>query len=317
VAPRLRYLSSQATQATWSFSADDGARGAELLVDGRPRPACDRMGRQIRCELRGMFPGGHTVELRLPGAVLRRSVLIGRPFPERPLAVRVRTPEEAKAAGEAGADAVVLDPSQLLGEAQEITEQAHLHGARVLVLGQPELVERAGVDGIIGSAALAPELARRFPEARVLPFDAAATARLAELADRGDPAQALTLGAKGLVEAQGLLADALALFAPSGAIVDAKAWPLLRARHRHPALDRGRAEAVVKEPRRLLAVLRRGSDELFLAVNGDKAPWPLRVPGPPAPVDLLGSHVEAGQLELQGGDVALVVNAPAPDRTRF
>ena len=38
----------------------------------------------IRCELRGLWPGGHTLEVRLPNAVLKRSVLIGKPWPERP-----------------------------------------------------------------------------------------------------------------------------------------------------------------------------------------------------------------------------------------
>src|SRR5262245_45454552 len=84
--PRLRLVSSEPTGAAWSFVIEDRGGGAELLIDGRPRTiGCMRAGVTIRCELRGMFPGGHTVEVRLAGAVLRRSVVLGSPWPARPV----------------------------------------------------------------------------------------------------------------------------------------------------------------------------------------------------------------------------------------
>src|SRR6185503_10483361 len=131
---RLRYLSSVATQASWSFVIDDRARAAELLVDGRTRlHDCDRAGRTLRCELRGLFPGGHTVEVRLPGAVLERSVVIGKPWPVRPALVRVRSADEAGAAAAAGADGVIADGALDPAELGEIADAAHARGARFLV----------------------------------------------------------------------------------------------------------------------------------------------------------------------------------------
>ena len=154
VAARLRYVSSQATEASWSFVVDDHARSAELLVDGRERPDCDRAGLTVRCELRGLFPGGHTVELRLPGAVLRRSVVVGRSWPERPVLVRVRSPDEAKEASEAGADGVIADPATALTDLQEIAEAAHVRSARLFVVGDAGAIETAGADGVVGGSAL-------------------------------------------------------------------------------------------------------------------------------------------------------------------
>src|SRR5258708_34264379 len=104
---RLRFVSSYATQASWSLVVDDRARAAASWIDGRPRSDdCRRVRTQIRGELRGLWPGGHTVELRTAGALLRRSVLVGRPWPAKLALVRVRNEDEAEAAAKAGADGI-------------------------------------------------------------------------------------------------------------------------------------------------------------------------------------------------------------------
>jgi hypothetical protein len=174
---RLRWISSQATQASWSLVVDDRARGGELWIDGRTRDDdCGRVRSQIRCELRGMWPGGHTFELRVAGAVLKRTVLIGHPWPERLAIVRVASPDDAEAAAKAGADAVLVSG----GETRAIVAAAHAKSVRALVWWDASAIEWAGADGII-TGSIPPELAVRFPEARVLPAppeptDAAATA---------------------------------------------------------------------------------------------------------------------------------------------
>jgi hypothetical protein len=175
--PRLRWVSSQATQASWSLVVDDRARGGALWIDGRPREDnCDRVRSQIRCELRGLWPGGHSFELRVAGAVLKRTVLIGHSWPERLAIVRVRSPDDAEAAAKAGADAVLVSG----GETRSIVAAAHAHSMRALVWWDASAIEWAGADGIV-TGAIPPELAVRFPEARVFlpppePTDAAATA---------------------------------------------------------------------------------------------------------------------------------------------
>ena len=213
---------------------DDHARSAELLVDGRERPDCNRAGLTVRCELRGLFPGGHTVELRLPGAVLRRSVVVGRSWPERPVLVRVRSADEAKEASEAGADGVIADPATALSELQDIAEAAaHARSARLFVVGDAGAIETAGADGVVGGA-IPPELRLRFPEARVLGLDAAGTVALEKLAASASAEDSGKLDqAVGVVEGKGLIAGTLALLAPRGAIVDKSVFPLLGARKRH------------------------------------------------------------------------------------
>jgi hypothetical protein len=215
---RLRFVSSYATHASWSFVVDDRARGAQMLIDGRFRyTGCDRAGRTLRCELRGMFPGGHTVELRLPGAVLRRSVLIGRDWPTRPALVRVGSPDEAKAAARAGADGVIADASLGAETLGDIAEAVHTEGARLFVPADATAIETAGADGVIGGE-LPPDVKRLFPEARALSLDAEASKLLAAV-DKGTPLPqpAPIYAATGLVEGRGLYAGALALLGPAGA----------------------------------------------------------------------------------------------------
>lgn len=160
----MRFVSSYATQASWSLVVDDRARGAEIWIDGRPRvDACDRIRTQVRCELRGLFPGGHTFELRTAGAVLRRSVLVGAPWREKLALVRVRNEDEAEAAAKAGADGVII----VGGDWKPIVDAAHKAGVRALVVGDAGAIEWASADGVVGGA-IPPPLHARFPEARAI-----------------------------------------------------------------------------------------------------------------------------------------------------
>ncbi len=180
---RLRFVSSYATQASWSLVVDDRARGAEIWIDGRPRmDNCDRVRTQIRCELRGLFPGGHTVELRTAGAVLRRSVLIGTPWRDKLALVRVKNEDEAEAAAKAGADGVII----VGGDWKPIVDTAHKAGIRALVVGDAGAIEWAGADGVVGGA-IPSGLHSRFPEARALdwPPEAASTDEARALLERG------------------------------------------------------------------------------------------------------------------------------------
>ncbi len=197
---RLRVVSSYATQASWSLVVDDRARGAEIWIDGRLRQdACDRVRTQIRCELRGLFPGGHTFELRVAGTVLRRSVLIGRPWRDKLALVRVKNEDEAEAAAKAGADGVII----VGGDWKPIVDVAHKHGARALVVGDGEppagtrragadqpaanAIDWAGADGVVGGA-IPRELHERFPEARAIdwPPEAKSGDEAQRLLERGN-----------------------------------------------------------------------------------------------------------------------------------
>ncbi len=181
---RLKFVSSYPTQASWSLVVDDRARGAEIWIDGRPRTDnCDRVRTQIRCELRGLFPGGHTVELRTAGAVLRRSVLIGAPWRDKLALVRVKNEDEAEAAAKAGADGVII----VGGDWKPIVDTAHKAGIRALLVGNAGAIEWAGADGVVGGD-IPPALHARFPEARALPWppEAKSTDDARALLDRGN-----------------------------------------------------------------------------------------------------------------------------------
>jgi hypothetical protein len=187
---RLRFVSSYATQASWSLVVDDRARAAEIWIDGRPRTdGCDRVRTQLRCELRGLFPGGHTVELRTAGAVLRRSVLIGAPWHDKLALVRVRNEDEAEAAAKAGADGVII----VGGDWKPIVDSAHKAGVRALVVGDAGALEWAGADGVVGGEIPAP-LHARFPEARALAWPPEAK--------RADEARALLERGNAIVAAE-------------------------------------------------------------------------------------------------------------------
>jgi hypothetical protein len=161
---RLRFVSSYATQASWSLVVDDHAKAAQIWIDGRTREdACNRVRSQIRCELRGLWPGGHSVELRTAGAVLRRSVLIGRPWRDKQALVKVRSDDETEAAARAGADGVIV----VGGDWKIIVDVAHKNGVRALVVGDAGALEWASADGVVGGEIPRP-LHDRFPEARAI-----------------------------------------------------------------------------------------------------------------------------------------------------
>jgi hypothetical protein len=304
---RLRFVASQATQASWSFRVDDRARGGELLVDGRPRDTgCSRAGREIRCELRGLFPGGHVVELRLPGALLRRTVLIGRPWPARPQLVRAQTPEEATQAIDAGADGIVLDARGFASpvDLSDLVDVVHLRSGRAVVIGDARAIEYAGADALLGDAVPA-ELIERFPEARTLTLDGPVATLDAALA------------AHGLVEARGLSEAALAQAAPHGAIVDRAAFPLLTARKRHAALRTGAASAFAVEAGHLGLKLEQGRDAVLALVNTSDAPWTTRPPPLAAPTAIVGALPQNGELTVPAHDAIVLAGAPPADQTRY
>jgi hypothetical protein len=292
-AARLRFVSSSPTQASWAFVLEDRARAAQILIDGRTRDAgCDRQGSRVRCELRGLWPGAHTVDLRLAGARLFRSVMLGRPLPQHPALVRVWDADGARRAAEAGADGVVIAAER----ADELVDAGHARGLRVIVGGAPDAavatLERHAADGVL-DAAIPDELQRRFPEARAL-------TRLAEPKDAAAAALALLHG---------------------GAIVDEHAFPLLRARRRHAALVEGSVRERLTDGRHRALELRAGADAVLLLINQGEQPW--QVPTEPLlstiphPLDLLGSAPTAGGLVVAPGDAAAVIASPTPDRTRY
>ena len=167
---RLRLLASNTSRATWVFSIEDHAQSGSFFFDGRPRPdACVRRGRRLECQLRGLFPGGHTFELRLPGALLRRSAVIGVAWPEHPLLTTARLPADVAQAADARLDGIVIPRDAVSEDAvRELVWAAHGRGLRAFVEGDSSWIERAGADGSAGIEGLPPELARRYPGARAL-----------------------------------------------------------------------------------------------------------------------------------------------------
>lgn len=253
--PRLRFVSSTATQASWSLVVDDRARAGQLWVDGRPRDEdCDRVRSQIRCELRGVWPGGHTFELRVAGAVMRRTVLIGRPWPERLALVRVATPEEVEAAAKAGADGILVTG----GETRSLVNAAHAAGTRAFVWSDATAVEWAGADGIVAGV-MPKDLQERFTEAKGLGTPPP------EVADAAAAALALMSG---------------------DAIVPVSAFDFLRERKHHRSLQQGKATPASGDAppkHRALAVDDRGKDPMTVYVNLDSAPWEVHAFAPPLP----------------------------------
>jgi hypothetical protein len=322
-ASRLRWVSSTPAGAAWSFVVDDHGQGATVLVDERPRvTACDRAGRTLRCQLRGLFPGGHTVEARVSGAVLRRSALLGRSWPERPLMIRARTPAEVR--GAADADAAILPGDH--PDLPALVEDAHRAGIRALAECADEAcgtaaVERAGADGVLGPSAGASD---SFPETRAFSIDKPTSATLsAALAEARVP----PLPGSGVLDTRGPLGAALAIAAGHAAVVDVEpqqsptALPNLNAaRRRHAALARGTSEPVAVEgalPGQAAFRLRWKKDEVLVLVNLTTTPWAVRPPGIVRPLDLLGSSLRDGVLEVRARDVALVIPTPGPDPTQF
>jgi hypothetical protein len=322
-ASRLRWVSSTPAGAAWSFVVDDHGQGATVLIDERPRvTACDRAGRVLRCQLRGLFPGGHTIEARLAGAVLRRSALLGRSWPERPLMVRAKTSAEVR--GAADADAAVLPGEH--PELPALVEDAHRAGIRALVeCATPACaetaVERAAADGVIGAQ---PPSLEQFPETRAFTIDKAGSAALAAaLAEAKIP----SLSGSGVIDTRGPLGAALAIAAGRAVLLDVDpqqsptALPNLNAaRRRHAALSRGTSEPVAIEgaqPGQGAFRVRWKKDEVLVLINLGATPWSVRPPGVSRPLDLLGSSLRDGILEVRPHDVALVIPTPGPDPSQF
>jgi hypothetical protein len=283
-AGRLRLISSQATQASWSLVVDDRARGAELLIDGRLRDdACERVRSTIRCELRGLWPGGHTLEMHLPGAVLKRTVLIGKPWPERLVFARAASRDEARAAAEAGADVIIAE-----GDVDDAITGAHQAGARAAVAKDVTLIERGGADAVL-DADLPADVAQRFPEARRLaaPPRAASLAEAAAAIAQGQPIE-----------------------------VAPNAFALLRARKKHAALQRGDVKTLVSEAGHRAWELHATSDSVIVAINDSDGEWTLKTDFR-APIDLLGGHANEDQITVRARDVGVIIRSPLPDVTRY
>src|SRR5205823_6586747 len=209
-----------------------------------------------------VFPGGHSVEVRLPAAVLKRTVIIGRPWAARPAFVRVRDADEAVAAAKAGADGVLVDAKAL--DPIEVIEAAHKQGTRALA-GSVELVEMGAADGVLGME-LPPELRRRFPEARVYRVDETATAAVAAFAAGGEAAALKDALARagGLTAGTGLVGGAAALTAEKGALVDRAALGILDGRRRHASLREGKLQDLRLDGARYGVTFVAGSDSATL-----------------------------------------------------
>jgi hypothetical protein len=316
-APRLRLVSSETELATWSFVVEDPAGAAQILIDGRPRvDACRRAGLMLRCELRGLFPGGHTLELRLAGGVLRRSAFIGPAWATRPILVRGRDAATIAGAAHAGADGVLIPWAMEPAAIDELVEAAHKGGIRILVdtpiaVGDAlaERIERYGLDGAIG-ASLSANAARRFPSVRTFTIDEAASRALASnLAGEPLPLDRLAQGT-GLIDAHGALGLGLAMLAGRAAIAEGASFTLLGVRKRHRALREGTTTVLADDGLRRAVRLQAGGDAVTLVTNTGKEPYTPTVEMPPSPIDLLGGHVAGGEPVVAPGDVAAVLASP-------
>ncbi len=319
--PRMRLVTSEPIGAAWSFVVEDHGRAAQLLVDGRPREGCSRAGVTLRCELRGLFPGGHTLELRLAGGVLRRTAVLGVALGARPVLVRARDLGTVAAAAHAGADGVLVPAGLEPGALEELVEAGHKAGTRVLVeVGAPgdveRLIERYAFDGVVG-APLPPSAARRFPAARALAIDAGASRALADhLA--GAPLELARLAdGAALVETHGALGLGLALATGRGAIADGPAFALLGVRRRHKALREGGRTVLADDGRRRAVRVQAGGDALTLVANAGDAPYAPAIELPPMPIDLLGGPMRATGPTVPPGELAAILASPDPDRTKY
>ena len=319
--PRMRLVSSEATQATWSFVVEDRGGAAQLLIDGRPRASgCARAGVALRCELRGLFPGGHTVELRLAGSVLRRSTVVGSPLPARPLLVRARDLATVVDAGHAGADGIVMPAGLEPSAIEEIVEGAHKTSLRVFVEGEATqtagLIARHALDGLVG-APIDAETQRRFPSAHSLWIDQTASLALASGRD-GVAVPMASLGAgDGLLETHGALQAGLALAAGRGALVDGGAFRLVAVRRRHKALREGTPSVLMDNGVHRAVRMTSGADAVLLVFNAGNDRWAPTLELPPAPIDLLGGPMNASGPTVPSGDLAAILASPDPDRTRY
>jgi hypothetical protein len=133
------------------------------------------------------------------------------------------------------------------------------------------------------------DLAARFPEARALPA----------------PPRAASL------------ADAAAAIAEGRPIeVAPNAFPLLRARKKHAALQRGESKPLVSEAGHRAWELHATSDAVIVAINDSDGEWTLAT-NFRAPIDLLGGHADQEKITVRARDVGVIIRSPLPDTTRF
>ena len=323
--PSMRLYSSSPAGATWSLVVEDRARAGQLLIDGRPRfGGCDRAGVMLRCELRGMFPGGHTVELRLAGRVLRRSAVLGGGVPERAILVRARDLATVAGAAHAAADGVAIPEGLEPLAFEELVEAAHKAGIRAFIEAAPAhpddatisaAIERYALDGAVG-ATIAPGVARRFPQAKAMQIDRDGSSLFAS--HRANPLPLATLvKGTGLLDTQGALQLSLAMAAGRAAITDGGGFALMSLRRRHKALREGTATALVDDGLRRAIRMAAGGDAVTLVQNAGAEAWTPTIELPPVPIDLLGGPMSPTGPTVPPGDVAAILASPDPDRTRY
>ncbi len=301
----LRLVSSQPTEATWSFVVEDHSHTAELLIDGRNRSqGCIRHGSILRCDLHGLFPGGHTAELRLPGAVLRRSVVVGK-WPERPMFVRVVDEDLIRRAAELRIDGVIVAASAI-----DLVEVAHARGLRVLVEGLTDAelelaLERSCADGVVGQVVASPAR-ERFPQTHSFSIE---HKEPGEKIDR-------VIATQGLTDAHGRAQAALALLGQGqGMIIDSSALDLAAVRKGHPAFRRGTVSNLTEEQGRARCELVSGNDRVTFLFNNGAAVWNIRSQKAPLYQDRAQFH--APNLELQPGGVAILAGFAQSAVTNF
>ena len=318
--PRMAFRASSPTDGAWAFSITDHSGAAQLLLDDRYRgDICRRVGQELRCEIRGLFPGGHTVEVRLPGAVLHRSALIGVPWPKRPLLVEVRSVEQATAAARAGADCLLYTGEDVT-LAADLALAAHANGARLAIALPGSAIAATGADAV-WARALDPETKRRFPETREL-IPHANPQLLAELAAPGEPiAWQRVLDAVGVVQAIDPATVKLAplgLLAPAGLLVDEKNLDLVKARRKQAALRDGKPTLKLEQPRRAVVEFQLGRHSTLWVANLDPVEeWRFVPDGVAQPLDLLGGSLDGEAIRIRPSDFSLIVRLPGRDPSRL
>lgn len=314
---RMAFRASRPTDGAWAFTITDHSGAGQMLLDDRYRnDICRRAGQDLRCEIRGLFPGGHSVEVQMPNAVLRRTALVGIPWPKHPLVVRVYDVEQARSAAYAGADAVLYEGEDR-DVAQDITRVAHAAGARMVLALPGEAVAFTGADAV-WDRALDPETKRRFPETRELipnkQGDLVGTA-----AARGDreSLEAL-LRASGVVEVQKAEHTALGLLAPGGMLIGANNLELCKQRKKQPVLRNGTAQLKSLDARHAVVEFRLDDKSLLWAANFDPAAdWRFVPEGVAQPLDLLGSSLDGDAIRIRPNDFSLIVRLPGRDPSRL
>ena len=267
--------------------------------------------------MRGLFPGGHTVQVQMPGAVLRRSALIGIPWPMRPLVVRVRDVEQAQTAARDGADLVLYEGADV-SLAADIVLSAHANGARVaLTLPGSGAIAQTGADAV-WARTLDSETKRRFPETREL-IPSNSPTLLEEVAAAADRASFdRLLATVGVVEVPRPALAPLGLLAPGGIVVDPTSLDLVKARKRQTPLREGKTAILIVQNRRAVVTFRAGHQSLLWVANLDPSmEWRFVPEGVSRPLDLLGGALDGDAIRIRPGDFSLIVQLPGRDPSRL